>query len=363
MRDFFKIKDSQSREYGIDVLRALAILAVVLYHVPRYEGETFLKAICYFGWAGVDLFFVLSGFLIAGSIFKSIQKTGIHLQTFYLKRLFRTLPPYYLILFVEYSLRTPKLPIKSYFYFAQGYTGIHFFSVSWSLCIEEHFYLVFPLFIFLLLKFDRKKLYRNIIWCFSSLLFISLAFRFYTYFDVNYMQYRHLNPSYARELYLNTIYYPTHTRLDGLCLGIILANIKFLNSSLWEKLLLKKNLVVSLFSFFIILGLGASVKKIHFLFAVFGFTFLALAFAFLILMTYQFSFKKFRIIENTALISYSIYLAHYSSFNILAYLTSIFGDFHYSLRLFVFLIASYVLGYILYIFWERPWTNLRRFFV
>ena len=80
---------------GLDHLRALAIVLVFLFHYGLFEHPTWVESIGAFGWIGVDLFFVLSGYLIADQLFRSQARTGtIGLRTFYVRRAFRILPAY-----------------------------------------------------------------------------------------------------------------------------------------------------------------------------------------------------------------------------------------------------------------------------
>jgi peptidoglycan/LPS O-acetylase OafA/YrhL len=137
------------RNFGLDVMRATAILLVVFAH---YFASTPLQR-C--GLPGVEIFFVLSGFLIGDILIRSLQEQGATpatLGTFWMKRWFRTLPNYvffllfHLVCFVAVSA---QLPPNWYLYpfFLQNFTHPNngFFSESWSLAVEEWFYLLFPL--------------------------------------------------------------------------------------------------------------------------------------------------------------------------------------------------------------------------
>src|SRR5476651_782411 len=89
-----------SRIHGLDTLRSIAIALVLMHHymavVSSKSTFGFLSEI---GWAGVDLFFVLSGYLIGNQLLSSIaQKKNFSLKTFYIRRLLRTLPNYYVVL-------------------------------------------------------------------------------------------------------------------------------------------------------------------------------------------------------------------------------------------------------------------------
>ncbi len=137
------------RNFGLDVARAFAISLVVLSHF--HEGSHAL------GIYGVELFFALSGFLIGGILYRVMPEndhfSGSALLQFWQRRWWRTLPNYFLflVLICGFHLVFPRqgeIPsLVPFFFFAQQMVSAEnsFFGVSWSLCIEEWFYLCFPL--------------------------------------------------------------------------------------------------------------------------------------------------------------------------------------------------------------------------
>lgn len=155
-----------NRNYGLDVLRATAILLVVAAHalffviqwVPHSQTVKLISYFC--GFWGVELFFVLSGFLI-GAIIRNLvgaNRPG-WLVSFWIRRWFRTIPCYLLFLSLNiiwylYQHRSLPEPLLPYFIFAQNLAWEHpsFFPEAWSLSVEEFFYLLFPICIALLIK-------------------------------------------------------------------------------------------------------------------------------------------------------------------------------------------------------------------
>lgn len=154
---------ADSRLSALDGLRALAIIPVMLHHSPAMRA-----AVPEFqsGWAGVDLFFVLSGYLITGILVRSKSKPGYY-KNFYARRALRIWPIYYLfllvIIFVVPRLAKPspaQWPVEFapwfYFVFLQNlflnFNFIPFLAPTWSLVVEEQFYLVWPLLNSLLTK-------------------------------------------------------------------------------------------------------------------------------------------------------------------------------------------------------------------
>lgn len=153
----------QERIFGLDVVRVFALLLVLVQHCAldyEFIGRTKL------GIYALEIFFVLSGFLIGGILFRDIDKEWSSrktLLTFLYRRWWRILPLYYLMLLAEWMLH-PEVPAKAVAYYAvflqnfRMYEG--FFVHSWSLAVEEWFYLAAPLFVIVVCKrfHDRKKI-------------------------------------------------------------------------------------------------------------------------------------------------------------------------------------------------------------
>lgn len=238
---FFRLNpDYKNRVFGLDLMRALAIIFVVMGH-----GSMLEKANTGFPWIrlidGVELFFVLSGFLIGGILIKLFQNSnsfGIkEIGNFWIRRWFRTLPNYYLILILNIVVVYFGL-IKEDFSqfnwkfflflqnFSQPFTG--FFWESWSLSIEEWFYLLFPVILSLLflimkyLKIDKKSIFLSSILIF---LIVPILLRIFvaSKFDVD-------------QFWLGVkIFKVVIFRLDGIAFGLLAAFIKHWYPSLWSK--------------------------------------------------------------------------------------------------------------------------------
>ncbi len=133
------------RNFGLDLLRAISIWLVLAQHGGiNITGLTPLKI----GSIGVEIFFVLSGFLIGGILLRDIDKNLSLKQTlinFWTRRWFRILPLYYIILLFKFIVVDHSIGknILYYVLFLQNnFYGIDFLPVSWSLVIEEWFYLL-----------------------------------------------------------------------------------------------------------------------------------------------------------------------------------------------------------------------------
>lgn len=132
---------------ALDGLRAIAAVLVVFFH---YGGPDWLQ-----GWAGVQMFFVLSGFLITTLMLREERRTGeISLKEFYLRRAFRILPVYFVILLVTvvgsalygtFVSNGIGPALKYFLTFTNEFAGASPYGQSWSLGVEQKFYLVWPL--------------------------------------------------------------------------------------------------------------------------------------------------------------------------------------------------------------------------
>ena len=236
---------------SIDSLRALAVLAVIIYHVD----VNYLPG----GFLGVDLFFVLSGYLISSLIIKEYRKTGsLNLYNFYIRRARRLLPAVYfmitvglvvMVLFNEVLLRKSHLDaILGYIYSSNWWYIFHKldyfdsfgaqspFKHLWSLAIEEQFYMIFPL-LFLLVNRKKKskdgtyKLNKNFLYVVLGLILVSLIAHILL-FDINN---------------ISRIYFGTDTRAFSLLVGVVGA-ILYPMERLHAKVTPQQNMIYSVVS-------------------------------------------------------------------------------------------------------------------
>ena len=147
----------EEKFYGLDHLRALAIMLVFFFHYFILSGgkPNWLPDYAKFGWTGVDLFFVLSGFLISSQLFLKIkQEKKISYKEFFLKRFFRIIPAYLVVVGIYFIVplfreKESLPPIWKFLTFTQNFgtnlKDFGTFSHAWSLCVEEHFYFLLPI--------------------------------------------------------------------------------------------------------------------------------------------------------------------------------------------------------------------------
>jgi peptidoglycan/LPS O-acetylase OafA/YrhL len=223
---------NRERQPGLDLLRALAIIVVVIYHTGIF-GFALPGRVHRFGWVGVDLFFVLSGYLIGGQLLASLARgQGIKFGRFFARRALRILPAYFVVLAIYFSLPSlrefPEIsPLWKFLISVQniGLRGGTAFSHAWSLAIEDQFYLVLPL---LLLLVNRWKRAGIIVPCLVVL--GGLVLRAFLAWQ---------NPGDGAVSFRGFqlwIYYPTWTRLDPLVIGVVLAAIEKFRPNWWKRL-------------------------------------------------------------------------------------------------------------------------------
>ena len=140
------------RNKRLDILRCIAVLLVIRAH-GEFSGQVTMAA-----RVGVDLFFVLSGFLISGLLFTEYQKHGsIHFPRFFIRRSLKIYPGFYFLLLITliYQIRFHQVaPLGRYIeqlLYVQNY-GRVMWGHEWSLAVEEHFYILLPLFLLLLVR-------------------------------------------------------------------------------------------------------------------------------------------------------------------------------------------------------------------
>ena len=305
---------ASDRKPGLDVLRAFAVLWVVLYHSRTDQTPLWIRGVAHFGWMGVDLFFVLSGYLIAGQWFSLwVQQKKPSTLKFYARRFLRTLPTYFVVLGFYLALQKDSLPeVWRYFLFLQNYHFSAFFSHSWSLCVEEQFYLVFP-FVSLFL-FKRRKKY--LLWIVPvSVLGLEILIRFLIFLRIRPDEiYFTQSYSQAFEAYLNGIFYPTYTRLDGLTVGVSLAGIRYFRPNLWTFLLSIPRWTMGIGLGFLFLAATILYVPLNPLVTILGFTLVATGFGALLLYSVsENSYLARKVIPGAswiATLSYSMYLVH-----------------------------------------------------
>lgn len=221
---------------GLDLLRAIAIVWVMLFHSFLVGGlGADFAWLSRFGWAGVDIFFVLSGFLIGTQVLQQLQRgEGFSLGGFYARRAWRILPAFAVVLalYVAFPALREVPGLQPWWQFATftvnlliDYEHNPAFSHAWSLCVEEHFYLVFPLLAWAL---SRRARAPRVPIAFAVVVLGGIALR-----GATWLHFEAIDPS--RDWFVEKIYYPTWMRLDGLLMGVTLASLRVYRPQHWER--------------------------------------------------------------------------------------------------------------------------------
>lgn len=365
---------TKNRLHGLDTLRAIAIIIVLIYHYRVVVSqENIFGFMSQLGWTGVDLFFVLSGYLIGNQILSALAKgQSLSLKNFYIRRFLRTLPNYYFVLalyfiFPTFLAGTTTASVWSFLTFTQnlnmrpGETFTH----SWSLCIEEQFYLIFPVVALLIACTNRSLAVAWAVIIGAILLAMSLrGFNWYT----------HGQAAITGSEFWNHIYYSSYTRFDELLPGIAIALVKNFHPSVYEKILRRGNLILVLG--IIAVGIMFYLLQNYFyidnygfsgLMATFSYSFLAISFALLVLAALSPHTILYRIrIPGTAslvLWSYAIYLIHKPLFQVFKTILPEQGvNTDHTLGVSIIMAVSLVAGWGLYQFVETPFMKLRERF-
>jgi peptidoglycan/LPS O-acetylase OafA/YrhL len=259
---------AKERNFGLDLLRALAIVGVFLCHglTLNLAGKDLLGSL----GSGVELFFVLSGFLIGRIYFRSTQKGSFSFWNFWRSRWWRTLPPYFAALLVCLAVAkaTSATGLRWYYVcFLQNYLGITGFGPSWSLCVEEHFYLLLPV---LGLLIDRLIERRRLKVILPIAILIPLALRIATLsmekpLPPQWFFFSHLHcDGLITGVYLAYLYvdeYPTFVRIKMLAKFLLpIAPCTIIILTFWSPMPEKLNVLVNtLYA----VGYGASVRYFY----------------------------------------------------------------------------------------------------
>lgn len=211
------------RNGGLDLMRSIAILIVLFQHslffYPKSQIQEILST--FFNlFDGVSIFFVLSGFLIGNILIRTFIEKEATIQslfTFWKRRWLRTIPSYYLVMAIVLALSFISnksdtfLNHVSYFFFLQNICMelSKFYPEAWSLSIEEWFYFLFPLILFLLTTYFQKN--QSVVIAILLFLGFPLFFRFVFSFNYQDFDFRKL-----------VIY-----RLDAIVYGVLIAYVKF----------------------------------------------------------------------------------------------------------------------------------------
>jgi len=317
----------KQRLIELDGLRGFALLMILIFHSISQEGEfpvgsflAYLQRSVGMFWTALDLFFVLSGFLIGGILLDS-RRSPSYFKTFYARRFFRIVPVYYawVLLYIiliavagnqvtrlsNSGIRPPlTLAVISYFLFFQNSVTMNLFGFAgawfghlWSLAVEEQFYLVAPL----VVRLTSPKVLK---WLLATIILLAIAFRLFFRLGER-----------LPEIMIAT---RTVCRMDALAVGLLAAIlVRSESGSLW----LSRNLPsLRLILAFLALGVAAlfvyGYGSLTLAMQTVGFTWMAFFYAAVLLLAVQHregwlaAFLRIGFLRELGAVSYCVYLIH-----------------------------------------------------
>lgn len=344
---------------SLDVMRSLAVLFIVLYHYegPFLSESNFAHAIKSGLWVGVDIFFVLSGYLISSQLLKSFENidTRSVLTQFYLKRAFRILPNYFFVLALHIIVAVKagiSVDYFKYFLFIQNLSEMKMFIPSWSLCVEEHFYIFFPIVLLAAFKLSQKSLFYFSMCSILVSFLIRIVIAFFVRKEVG---------GFHAEDWLATFYYPTYTRLDGLFMGVFISVLQSKFPMIWQfcakkyKIFGVSGLMIFCLSYDLIIDRWSLQAQI------FTYLFLAISFGCLLIYALNTSLRAYHFFTFTSNISYSMYLMFYFSQLCLFIVLRKFNlELPSFLHFAAYISLTYLMSFVLYSLCEKPFLLLRK---
>ena len=340
----------QNKILQLDAIRGVAVLVVIMHNQSTLYPSLYLERVFANGWMGVDLFFVLSGFLITRILLDSKQSEG-YFKNFYARRCLRIWPLYYSLIFFMFvvvpfvrpseanTVFEKSSPWWAYPLFLQNFlipiptsaTGP--LAVTWSLAIEEQFYLVWPW----VVRYSSYAQMRRIA---VSVICLSPALRLYlSVWDI--------------DLYTNVF-----CRLDGLMAGALLALIVRADNFSPGKFV-----KIAWICLVVVLPLAFVTEALNARWIVFSLTALASAsFVYLSLFSAQKTLQRAltnRFLVYTGTISYGLYLLHKIPFDVAR---TFHLDQNPLLAMPIILVACYAAAVLSWKLLEKPFLDLKRFF-
>ncbi|WP_426337590.1 acyltransferase family protein [Pseudoduganella sp. R-31] len=360
-----------SRVHGLDTLRALAIMLVFANHYMGFVShEPTFGWFSEIGWAGVDLFFALSGYLIGHQVFSALRGPGLSLPHFYARRLLRTLPAYLavLALYAWWPYWAGNLPHAPWWKYLTFTLNINLkpgtlFSHAWSLCVEEQFYLLLPPVVLAIAAITRVRRAGGLALVLGWAALLSAIAAGMWLRDSWWQPAMDLGERGSRSYY-TLIYYSTLARFDELLAGVALAMLRNFHPKAWQRLTSHGNWMLAAGAVLTALAFWLFLEH-HFSWgmSVFGYPLLGVAFAALLLA----ALSEGSLLHSTripgmgaiALWSYSIYLTHKQVCILLAeHWEPVDLD-----SIAVMIAASIFAGWLLYFAVEAPFMSLRERFI
>lgn len=353
----------ENRNYGLDVMRAIGLLMILVGHSLHFFDPFFPKIyrISHFVMNGVELFFSLSGFLIGGILVRTFINKGIYtwegLLVFLKRRWYKTLPVYYLAVLINYCAGYFVTGNHhdfnwKYLVFIQNLTKSDnwFFPVSYTLSMEEWFYLLFPFLFFVSIKLLNKKTNPYFLLLAISVLYIIGSTIIRTQLYVGGAA--HWDTVMRKSIM---------ARFDCSVYGVLMALLFYKRNELFSKysvLMLVGGILLYLISLYFRI-----VRPEGYFYNVLYFTTIPLSFALMIPWFYKLKVPGkgwLTLFTYLSIISFAIYLFHLSPMIEIALLYTKGATIGVTLIIYlIYLVLLFIIATTWYKRVERPFTNLR----
>ncbi|MGI9580287.1 acyltransferase family protein [Chryseobacterium sp. RRHN12] len=351
----------EKRIFGFDIIRSLAVILVMTGHVLGYiyAGEYSFFIAFFSGLFGVELFFILSGVLIGELLIEVFDNDNVwkNLKVFIIRRWLRTLPLYFIMLMIYWagnkyvdSVQNADVALWKYFLLIQNFFQIQptFFGISWSLSIEEYFYVLFPLTLLLVKQIKRD---------FSTEKIVStgvLIFLFY-FLLMRITAFSHYDFTFYEGVRKIAFF-----RLDAIAFGIITAIAFHFHQkriSINRYSLLWMGIAILIFNQYLIFRNNYS-DLYYFNTIYYSVSGLALASVFPFFKEIKCSGTLFlRIIQYLSKVSYSLYLQHWLVYKFLE--LSYFSFLPGIIKFILFFLISFITAGVSYTYIEKPIMRYR----
>ncbi|HEY0045961.1 MAG TPA: acyltransferase [Flavobacterium sp.] len=364
--------NDDNRVFGLDLMRTTAICLVLIGHcgwIYPNDQDVLSQLFAFSAFMGVEVFFVLSGFLIGRILFKiytTTEFTWSDIITFLKRRWFRTVPNYYLILIVNIiiglAIGYQLDELWRYFFFLQNFSTamLPFFTESWSLPVEEFAYILLPASLFIALSIrpkDDKKL-----------LFLAVALALILIFIICKIINHMYDPSptiYEWNLGVKSV---VVFRVDSIIIGVLYAWLSLVFVGIWKRFKIILAVVGALGMCFFLIGVGyfrlfIDQYPIFWNIVYLPLTSLSIGLFLPLLSDWKSSWSIIKKpVTFISLISYSLYLIHYSV-TLQTMKQIVPSDELKGTALVIFLLCylaiTFALSTILYKFYEKPVTDRR----